>query len=66
MSANRSTAVRALSSAEIEAVSGAGSKKLFDFTVAGIHVVGTYNPDNGYHATWADNGNGPQIRSGQV
>jgi hypothetical protein len=50
MNANRNTGmneIRALSAAELDAVSG-GISGSFDFTVAGMHISGGGNPDGSW------------------
>ena len=48
---NRNTGmneIRALSAVELDAVSGGSTKIAYDFTVAGMHIVGGYSPDGNY------------------
>jgi hypothetical protein len=54
-----------LNAAELNAVSGGASHKLFDITVAGLHMVGAYS-DNGYYASWVSDGKNLEIRGGKV
>jgi hypothetical protein len=68
MKANRNTGmneIRALSAVELDAVSGGGTTKAFDFTVAGMHIVGGYSPDGKYGVV-VEYGNKFIAQGGQV
>ena len=69
MNANLNTGmneIRALSAVELDAVSGGATIKLFDITVAGMHMVGTANLDTGHYAVWVQSGSTLIIRGGKV
>jgi hypothetical protein len=58
--------VRALSACELDAVSGGAIVKLFDFKVAGMHVVGSANLDTGHYAVWVKSGGTLIIKGGKA
>ena len=68
MKADRNTGmndIRARSAAELDAVSGGGTTKAFDFTVAGMHIVGGYSKD-GDHGVVVEYGNKFVAQGGHV
>jgi len=69
MIANLSTEtneIRTLSAIEVEAVSGGAVVKLFDFKVAGMHVVGVANTDTGDSVAWVKSGDSLYINGKKV
>jgi hypothetical protein len=58
--------IRALSAGELDAASGGAVIKLFDFKVAGMHVVGVANTDTGASASWVKSGDSLYINGKQV
>jgi hypothetical protein len=68
MKANRNTGTnetRALSAVELDAVSGGGVNRAFDFTVAGMHIYGGYSPDGNYGVV-VNYGNNSIVQGGKV
>lgn len=61
----RVLAPRELGQAEVDAVSGGATHKAFDFTVAGMHIVGAYT-DNGDFASWLKSGDDLYINGRKV
>jgi hypothetical protein len=62
---SKTITLRELNASELDAVSGAATHKAFDFTVAGVHVVGGYT-DGGDYFTWAQDSKNLVIKSGKV
>jgi len=55
-----------LTTSELVAVEGGATVKLYDITVAGLHLVGVANLDNGSYANWVQGGGTLAIRGGKV
>ncbi len=49
--------IRALSAVELDAVSGAAPKVMFNFTVAGMKIKGGYDDENGTYGVVVQYGN---------
>ena len=58
--------IRALPPGEFDAVSGGAVIKLFDFKVAGMHVVGVANTETGDSASWVRTGDSLYINGKKV
>jgi hypothetical protein len=69
MKANRNTGMNersALSAVELDAVSGGVMKSAFDFTVAGMHITGGYDTQNGNYGVMVAYGNRAIVQGGTV
>jgi len=58
--------IRALSTDELEAVSGGAEKQLFRFTVAGMHISGKYDDASGEYTVGVNYGGKFVVHEGKV
>jgi hypothetical protein len=69
MNANLNTGmneVRALSATELDAVSGGAAKVMFDFKVAGMHIKGGYDDQDGTYGVVVKYGDKYVAQGGKV